>query len=339
MNKKFWGLMLGAFLGFILIGLTFAADELALKQQQYAVKLDQLTRVQTQLDTETARYEAVLSQYTAAKKEAQDKEDAYNKAKADYDRASSNPDLVAPEKMAELLRKYQEALQEAKTAREALKKSENEKTYLENNLVSLKAQKTQKEKELLAIKADIFDLKLREPVWVEGYGESLMDENKTMKQCAELALSYALRDATEKGGKAVIEAVTRVEMFQLVKDEIKLTVKVQVLEQDTSGEYGKAKRVIIGELIKYTARVRVKVQSIDTANPYREQLAMSGSGALTGIKATAINHRLIHIYMSPQARAAFFEVVAGTITPATCGSPIAASMFPVLAATALVSAF
>jgi hypothetical protein len=272
MKKKFWGLMLGAFLGLTLIGLAFANDELAIRQRQYTVKLDQLTRVQTQLDTETARYESVLLQYTAAKKEAQDKDDACKNAKNIYDRAVQNPDLTTPARVAELLGNYQNASKELKTASEVLKKLGNEKTHLENNLADLKAQKTQKENELLGIKTDIFDLKLREPVWVEGYGESFLAENITMKQCEKLALEYAQRDAIEKGGKAVLEAVTKVEMFQLVKDEIKLTVKVQVLEQDTSGEFGKAKRVIVGELIKYIARVRVKVQSIDTANPYREQL-------------------------------------------------------------------
>jgi formylglycine-generating enzyme required for sulfatase activity len=112
-----------------------------------------------------------------------------------------------------------------------------------------------------------------------------------MKQCADLALTYALRDATEKGGKAVIEAVTKVEMFQLVKDEIKMTVKVQVLEQDTSGDYGKAIRIKAED--KYIAKVRVKVQSIDTANPYREQLAVFEKGKPEGtvLPATEVGKR------------------------------------------------
>jgi hypothetical protein len=107
---------------------------------------------------------------------------------------------------------------------------------------------------------------------VEGSGESILDENKSMKECEKLAMDAALSNALERGGKTVIESITKVEMFQVTKDQIKLTAKVQVLEQDNSGEYGKAKRIIVGDIIKYQAKVRVKVQSIDTYNPYREQL-------------------------------------------------------------------
>jgi hypothetical protein len=32
----------------------------------------------------------------------------------------------------------------------------------------------------MTLKADIFDLELRQPVWMEGFGESILDENKTI---------------------------------------------------------------------------------------------------------------------------------------------------------------
>lgn len=81
-------------------------------------------------------------------------------------------------------------------------------------------------------------------------------------------MQYARRNAIEKRGKLLIEAISEVEMFQLSKDEIKTSAKVQVVEQDNSGDYGKAKRVISADIIKYVAKVRLKVQSVATYNPY-----------------------------------------------------------------------
>jgi hypothetical protein len=275
-----------------LAGVAGAAGELALKQQQYNEKLDQLGQLSTQLTTADTDYQKALAQYEAANKTTQIKQDVYNKAKDDYERASKDIDLISPDKLAELARTYQAANNELKVAQEEQKKAENEKVYLEKTFINLRSRKVQQEKELLAIKADIFDLDLRQPVWVEGSGESIQDGNKTPNECKKLALDAALQDALEKGGKAVIESVTKVEMFQVTKDEIKLTAKVQVLEQDTSGDYGTIKQVIVGDIIKYQAKVRIKVQSVDTYNPYREQLKGQTTVADTALsnEATGTTH-------------------------------------------------
>ncbi len=124
----------------------------------------------------------------------------------------------------------------------------------------------------MGIKADVYEKKLREAVWVEGTGECILDENKTMKDCRQMALDYAKRDAIEKGGKSLIESVTEVVMFELTRDDIKETVKVNIVAQVTSGDFGKSKRVISGDIIKYIANVRLKVQSVATYNPYRESM-------------------------------------------------------------------
>lgn len=267
-----------------LTNLVGAADELALKQQQYSRKLDQLTQTNTGLNGAETDYQQALAQYEAVHKIIREQQNAYDQAKADYDRASQNIDLVSSAKLAELARVYQAAVKELKATLEEQQQAENEKTYRETILNNFQTQQTQQEKDLLTLTADIFDLNLRRPIWVEGFGESILDENTTMKDCEQRALDAALRDASEKGGKAVIESVTQVEMFQVLKDRIKQTIKVQVLEQDNSGDYGQVKRVIDGDIIKYQARVRVKVRSIDTYNPYREQLqGMEGKPAVTAI--------------------------------------------------------
>ncbi|MFH1961570.1 MAG: DUF1566 domain-containing protein [bacterium] len=99
-----------------------------------------------------------------------------------------------------------------------------------------------------------------------------MDENKTMKDCEKLALEYARRDAVEKGGKSLIESVTEVKMFELTKDDIKKTAKVNIIEQDNSGDFGKVKRIPFGDTFKFTVTVRLKIQSVTTYNPYREKM-------------------------------------------------------------------
>jgi hypothetical protein len=254
------------------IGLAGAIDEVFVKQQQYNAALEQINQLRPQVETANADYQKALARYEDTTKIFMEKQNTYNKAKDDYERAAKNIDLVAPEKLAELARIYQASDKELKNALEAQKQAENEKVYREKLLTNLQGQKTKLEIELLTIKADIFDLELRQPVWVEGFGESKLDDNTTMKDCEKLALNSALNNAIEKGGKVIIDSVTKVEMFQVTKDEIKLTAKVQVLEQDTSGDYGKAIRVISGDIIKYQAKVRLKVQNVDTYNPYREQL-------------------------------------------------------------------
>ena len=87
-----------------LTGLAGAADELTLKQQQYNQKLDQLTKLNTQVNAADADYQKALAQFEAVQKTTQTKQDDYNKAKDDYDRASKNVDLVSPDKLAELAR-------------------------------------------------------------------------------------------------------------------------------------------------------------------------------------------------------------------------------------------
>ena len=84
---------------------------------------------------------------------------------------------------------------------------ENEKSALQDKLQRIATDKQKAEEGVQQLKADLFDLKMQEPVWTEGYGEAVQSEDKTPIQCRDLALDLAKRDAVERGGKALIQSV------------------------------------------------------------------------------------------------------------------------------------
>jgi hypothetical protein len=252
---------------------TFASqDNLKYQEDQIVKKTEQLKEIQLQIDNIKRESDNIHTKFELTDKDNKNKQLNHEKAKEAYNRASQNVDIVAPEQMAQLLRAYQQTTKELKESSEELAKVKNDKNYIEEKLQNLTNKKNQTEIEILQIKADIFEVKSREPIWVEGEGEAILDENKTMKECEKLALEYAKRDAIEKGGKALVQSVTKVQMFQLVQDDIKLSSKIQIIEQDNSGDYGIAKKIMAGDVIKYVAKVRLKIQSADDYNPYRKQI-------------------------------------------------------------------
>jgi hypothetical protein len=251
----------------------FAAQEnLKYYEDQVIIRTGQSREIQLQIDDLKQDNDKINSRYELANKNNQNKKVSYERAKEAYNRASQNADIVTPDQMAQLLKAHQQTSAELKESNEALAKAKNEKNYIEERLQRELNKKNQKEIEILQIKAEMYDLKAREPVWVEGEGESILDENKSMKECEKLALEYARRDATEKGGKALIQSVTKVQMFELVQDDIKNSSKIKIIEQDNSGDYGVAKKIMKGDIIKYVAKVRLKIQSADDYNPYRVEI-------------------------------------------------------------------
>lgn len=242
------------------------------RQRQIDKKTDEIRGLEDQISRLEIKYKEISSKYEVVKRENQSNQDAYDKAKDAYTRASQNVDIISPEQLSQFLKDYKEADKNLRGSDDELKKIEGEKNFIETKLRRLGKEKIEKEIEVLEIKAGFYEDELREGVWVEGFGESILDENKTMKGCEQLALDYAKRDAIEKGGKSLIEAVTQVKMFELVRDDIKKTAKVNIIAQDNSGDYGKAKRIISGDTIKFVAKVRIKVQSVAAYNPYRERI-------------------------------------------------------------------
>lgn len=241
-------------------------------QQQIDKKTYELKKIEDQISAQEAEYLKICPSYESLKKENQNRRDVYNKTKDVYTRASQNIDIVSQEQLSQLLNDYKKADRELKASEGELKKVENEKLFIEDTMARLKKEKINKEIEILELKAEIYEDELREGVWVEGFGECILDENRTMKECQQLTIDYAKRDAIEKGGKSLIESVTQVRMFELTQDDIKKRAKVNIIEQDNSGDYGRVIKTTVGDVIKFTAKVRVKVQSVDIYNPYREKI-------------------------------------------------------------------
>lgn len=262
--------------------ISFAQNDLAGKQDLIKKKEADWHAQESNIQKKRAELQRLISSLDSLKRDAQIKQDKQAQAKDAYSRASQNVDIMTPQQLGNFLTEYQNADKELRMAEGELKKAERDKGFAERELQRLQDQQIERRIEIYGLQAELYDASMREAVWVEGAGESILDENKTMKQAQDLALEYARRDAIEKGGKMLIESLTQVEMFQLIKDEIKMSAKVQVIEQDQRGDFGKVNRVVAGDLIKFTAKVRLKVQSVATYNPYRERIK-----ELKGDKAAA----------------------------------------------------
>ena len=158
---------------------------------------------------------------------------------------------------------------------------------IDQKLRILKTQKREVYREMVEIKAAIYDAEQAEPIWAEGTGEILLDDKKPYEQSKRLALMYARRDAMEKGGKLILESMTRLERFEETSEEngnikneyweefksiIQSKGKVKVIDQDQSGEYNKVLTLKENGLTKLQVTVRLKMTSINEFNPFREEL-------------------------------------------------------------------
>ncbi|MFH1897358.1 MAG: DUF1566 domain-containing protein [Candidatus Desantisbacteria bacterium] len=288
-------IVLGGLLSLFVFAMpVFAAGNLPVKQEtkqeQLNRKLVELRQIEDNIALADAEGQKLSSQqvYELAQRDVQQKKDNYQKAKDVYDRASKNADMFTQEQLVQFLGDYKNAEKRLKAAEAKLQEIKNEKERIEGNLNALNKGKKAKEIETLGIKAELYENELSKPIWVEGVGECIMDENKTMKDCEKLAIEYARRDAVEKGGKSLIESVTEVKMFELTKDDIKKTAKVNIIDQDNSGEFGKVKKIIFGDTFKFTVTVRLKIQSVATYNPYKEKIkGLRGEEAKTSEKDVA----------------------------------------------------
>ena len=247
-------------------------DNLSRWRAQLQEKDQQINEIERLVGLAQRQYHQVVTDHEIAKTHINYAKDVYENAKDSYERGTDNPDIVSPDTLMNLLSIYRSADQEYRKALESEKQLGNQRKNLEAEIERLVDQKSDKEIEILGIKATMFDEEMSRPVWSEGFGESILDEDKTMNECKELALTYAERDAIEKGGKAIIQSVTEIEDFQLIKDKVKSRAKVQVIERDNSGDYGKAIRVDEGRVIRFEAQVRLKLQSIDIYNPFRARI-------------------------------------------------------------------
>lgn len=250
----------------------FSQNNLSKWRAQLSDKKHRINNITIELGKVRKELEQITIEFENAKKDRIYKKNIYDKTKDAFNRGSKNADIISPDDLVKLLKEYQAANKDHRKAQDIEKKLENQKNRLEEKIERLKKQKYETEIEILNIKAEMFDEEISKPVWSEGYGESILDEDTTMKECKRLALEYAKRDAVNKGSKTIIESLTHMEDFKLIKDSIKAKAKVQIIEQDNSGDYGKAVRVDHGDIIKFNAKVRLKLQSADTYNPYRKRI-------------------------------------------------------------------
>ncbi|MBU1599182.1 hypothetical protein KKG61_03640, partial [bacterium] len=268
--------VIGVLTLFALVMPVFSAGDLPVKEETKQEQLDkksvELKEIENNISLAEAECPKLSSQYELAQRDAQQKKDNHQKAKDTYLRSSQSADMFTSEQLTQFLNDYKNAEKELIASEDTLQKIKNEKERIEGSLIALNKEKRKRELEILGIKADLYENELSKPIWVEGVGECIMDENKTIKDCEKLALEYAERDAVEKGGKSLIESVTEVKMFELTKDDIKKTAKVNIIEQDNSGDYGKVKKIPFGDMFKFTVTVRLKIQSIATYNPYLEKM-------------------------------------------------------------------
>ncbi len=247
--------------------------ELATAQGRFAELNERVSR----LEVEQAKAE---SRYQAAKREHERNEKALELARQKYVRASKNSDIVSFDQLDKLLSAYRAAQQLHRTSGKALHVAEKELSTKDNDLRVAKLQQVNMGIEVLGIKSRIYEDKLKQAIWVEGYGECTLGEDKTIRACQRLARRYAEQDAIERGSKAFIETLTEVKDFELVRDEIKKSSSVVVVEQDNSGDYGQIKRTVDENFIKYYVSVRLKIEGVaGRHNPFEEKIRQLKAGA------------------------------------------------------------
>ena len=246
---------------------------LTLAQNRLETLESKLEMIENTLLSKKTEYQRTCLEYENARKNTAEKKQEYETAKGNYERASKNVDLISAADMFKILNEYKLADQAFKDAKEQEKSLEINKTKLFNDVKEFENQIKSTKIDILKYKADKFDEEMTKPIWSEGYGESVLDENKTILECKKLALDYARRDAMEKGGKVLIESITEIRDFRIYQDELKSQAKVQIIDQDNSGGYGEVKQEIVGNVMKFSVKIRVKLQSASKYNPFKAQIA------------------------------------------------------------------
>lgn len=249
-----------------------ADQEYKAQYRQIELGKKKLQEISSNINKLRSEKEDLSSDLDIHKRQNEINREEYEEAKKKYTRAAKNVDIISHKRLSELLNNLNNSREELRKSKSHLKKLEGEKKQAVSSLARLKRRKISKEIEVLEIEAEIYESSLKKGVWVEGFGECILDENKSMKTCKQLARQYAERDAIEKGGKSILESITEIKNFELTKDVIKKNAKVNIVSQDNSGDYGKVKRVISGDIIKFVVNIRVKIESVSTFSPFRARI-------------------------------------------------------------------
>ncbi|MCE5286081.1 MAG: SUMF1/EgtB/PvdO family nonheme iron enzyme [Pelosinus sp.] len=250
----------------------YAISETEVKQQQIQQKIEYIAQLADKLTAAHLDLNQISASSEAIRKEQQSAKAAFDKAKDEYERASKSVEFIKPEVMANLTQNYQEVKKKLDTANTNMQTAEYEVNAAQQTLNRLATEKQQTEVDIQSLKGDLFDLAMQEKVWVEGYGEAVQSEDKSPIQCKELALTIAKRDAVERGGKALIESLTKVELLQVKEDTITVTSYAQIVSSDDSGDYGKFKKITEGDITKFVVKVRLQIMAAGAPNPFRQQV-------------------------------------------------------------------
>jgi len=248
-----------------------AQNELSLKRALLTQKQNQLYTTEQKISVARAEHSINKEHLTSVEKNQKDKQFDYENKKNAFNRAIKNVDLVSNDKINTLSNEYKVADAELRQANEQLQQMKLKKQEASQKLEQAISEKSQLEKDILSLNADIFDIQLREPVWAIGEAVCNLAEDETPDNCRKRALEAAQRDAMEKAGKMVLESETIVRNYQMYVDEIRTHLKAQIMEQDSDPASG-IKREVLGDNIRYVAKLRLKVQSVSSFNPYRIKL-------------------------------------------------------------------
>ena len=194
--------------------------------------------------------------------------EVYEKAASEFSNATQShySDQSA---VSQLLKQKNGAWQKYLVAQQVSDSAQNKTVAFEKQLRDETAEISRLAVEINNSRADIFDIEFKQPVWIDGYGEAIMTRSTTHEQCENIAIQTARRDALEKAGGVFINSVTVISNNAVTKDEIRSQVNALILQQDTSGSYGKPQFQSNGDFGKYSVKVRLLVQNTSDYNPYR----------------------------------------------------------------------
>ncbi len=255
---------------FCITSIVYSQNELSRKKKLLLQKQNQLLEIEQKISTLREENNKDQDYLIVIDKKQKDKQFDYYNKKSAFERASKNVDLVSAEKLNQLSNEYKLSDKELREINTELQKAKLKEKETSQKLEQATSDKNQIEQDIQNLKADIFDIQLREPVWCIGEAICNLAENETPDQCRKRALEASQRDAMEKGGKMILESETIVKNYKLYLDEIRTHIKAQILEQDKSPQYG-VKRELFGDNLRYIAKLRIKVQSISLYNPYRKR--------------------------------------------------------------------
>ncbi|MEI6285318.1 MAG: hypothetical protein WCP79_02350 [Bacillota bacterium] len=266
-----------------------SADETAQYQQKidgYQQKINTATQEQTAAQGNLSRS---TTDFENMKAKSQAADNTYTVLKKQFDAAVQNPDNMDVNKVASLSQQMKTAKETRDQLNVQLAQKEAEKNNYAGQVQRLTNDIQGYRTSMNNAYADAFDYEFKKPQWVDGEAAVTISEDKSKNDCIKLATDYARRDAMERGGGMIISAVTETNMFEVTKDQVKTSVKVVILREDTSNGYGKPQIITKGDFQVVQLKVRLLVQNASGYNPYREKAIIPAAVAAAAPVVAAVS--------------------------------------------------